>query len=416
MSRQESFGGPLLDGIRVIDLTTFLSGPFATQMLADMGADVIKVEAPGGDSSRAIPPHFVGEDSAYFLTNNRGKRSAAIDMKQEEGVRAVIALIRSADIVIENFRPGVAQRLGLHSDRLREEVPGLIWVSISGFGQSGPWREKPAYDMIVQALSGVMSLTGEAGRPAMRLGIPAGDLVAGMYAAHGALGALVRRGRTGEGALIDVSMLDGQLTMLSYQAVYAMLSGSTPSPQGARHDSIPTYRSFRGGDGREFVVTANTERMWVELCDAVGRSDLPRDARFASASNRLTHREALWKELEPAMLERSAADWVALLEERRVPAALIKTVPEALEDAKRHGRGMVVELDAGDGRCVEVVGNPVKVIGAEQDSAGHGPRPPRYPPALGADGREVLADIGYSPEAIDDLEQRGVLVYGQRAG
>ncbi|WP_413318071.1 CoA transferase [Agrococcus sp. 1P02AA] len=401
---------PLLDGIRIVDLTTFLSGPFGTQMLADLGADVIKVESLDGDSSRAIPPHFVGEDSAYFLTNNRSKRSIAMNLKDPQALDAVLRLIDGADIVIENFRPGVCKRLGIDPEVLRGKRPELIWVSISGFGQVGPWRDKPAYDMIVQALSGVMSLTGEPGRPAVRLGIPAGDLVAGMFAAYGALGAYIRRLRTGVGAAIDVSMLDSQLAMTSYQAVYAMFSGITPTPQGARHDSIPTYRSFVAADDREFVVTANTERMWKALARVVDREDLIDDVRFADAGARLRNRDSLWAILEPAFRQRAAQDWVDALEVAQVPSAMIKTVPEAIEDARAAGRGMIVELDDGRGSTVEVVGNPVRLGGA----SGYEHQRYSYPPTLGLDTRAVLASVGVDDADIDAMVERGVIAVGRR--
>ncbi|RLV57130.1 CoA transferase [Aeromicrobium phragmitis] len=398
---------PPLDGIRVVDLTTFLSGPFGTQMLVDLGAEVIKVEPLAGDSSRSIPPHFVGDDSAYFLANNRSKRSVAIDLKDPDGLDAVRKLIATADVVVENFRPGVCERLGLDPKELRERQPELIWVSISGFGQVGPWKDKPAYDMIVQALSGVMSLTGEPepGRPAVRLGIPAGDLVAGMFAAFGTLAAYIRRLRTGQGAQLDVSMLDSQLVMTSYQAVYAMLSSVTPGPQGARHDSIPTYRSFRGGDDREFVVTANTERMWQGLCRVIGRTELIEDARFATAGDRLAHRDELWPILEAAFAQRDAATWVELLEQERVPCALIKTVTEALDDARESGHDMVVELVDDEGHAVEVLGNPVRLVG----SGDYEPQGYAYPPKLGEHSRELLREAGVADSTIDAMEQRGAL-------
>lgn len=398
---------PLLAGLRIVDLTTFLSGPFGTQMLADLGAEVIKIEPLDGDSSRSIPPHFVGDDSAYFLANNRSKRSVAIDLKDPDGLAAAKAVIDTADIVIENFRPGVCQRLGLDPAVLRAERPALIWVSISGFGQSGPWRDKPAYDMIVQALSGVMSLTGEAGvdRPAVRLGIPAGDLVAGMFGAYGALAGYIRALREGVGAHLDVSMLDSQLVMTSYQAVYAMLSGVTPGPQGARHDSIPTYRSFRGGDGREFVVTANTDRMWRGMCDAIGRPDLVEDPRFATPGLRLTHRDALWDILEAAFATGTASDWVSELEARRVPSGLIKTLTEAINDARTSGRGMIVRLEDGSGHEIEVVGNPIRVIsdtGLEEQAY-------LYPPQLGEQSVQILEEAGVEPDVVRHLQDRGVL-------
>jgi CoA:oxalate CoA-transferase len=374
-----------LAGYRVLDLTTFLSGPFCTQILADLGAEVVKMEAPEGDSSRAIPPHFVGEDSAYYLGINRSKRSIVVDMKQADGLALAKRLIAAADVVVENYRPGVAARIGLDIQALCERNPELVWASISGFGQTGPWKDRPAYDMIVQALSGVMSLTGEPGRPAVRLGIPAGDMVAGMYATIAINAALADRERTGRGRVIDISMLDCQLAMLSYQSSYALIAGTTPQPQGARHDSIPTYRSFVARDGRELVVTANTERMWRGLCQALGCQALVDDPRFADGGARLKNKLALWPLLEQAFLARDAADWIEPLTAQGVPVALIKTVPEALQDARESGREMITAMVSPQGQRIEVVGNPIKFTGAATPAAS-------YPPALGADGDAVLRD------------------------
>lgn len=396
--------GQPLAGIKVVDLTTFLSGPFGTQILGDLGAEVLKVEPLTGDSSRAIPPHFVGEDSAYFLGNNRNKRSISLDLKSEAGQQIARQLIRDADVVIENFRPGVCARLGLDVKTIRSEQPSLVWASISGFGQTGTLKDTPAYDMVVQAMSGVMSLTGEQGRPAMRLGIPAGDLVAGMFATIGVLSALVRKLTSGEGATIDVSMLDGQLAMVSYQAVYAMFSGQTPAPQAARHDSIPTYRSFVGADGREFVVTANTERMWKGLCETLALPALVADARFANASARLENREALWVFLETAFLGKKAAEWVTLLRTASVPVAPINNVTEALAEAESNGRNMILDLADDRGHEVRVMGNPVKFVEGDQDVS-----LVSYPPRLGEHTEEVLRALGHSAASISELVSQNVI-------
>jgi len=401
--------GPLA-GVRVLDLTTFLSGPFCTQILADLGADVIKLESPEGDSSRHIPPFFVGPDSAYFLASNRGKRSIAIDLKSADGQAVARELALRSDIVVENFRPGVSARLGLDPDQLREREPGLIWVSISGFGQDGPWRDRPAYDIIVQALSGVMSLTGVPGAPAMRLGVPAGDLVAGMYAVMAALASLAERGWTGTGRTADISMLDGQLSMLSYQAAYAMAGGITPRPQGSGHDSIPTYRSFRAGDGRELVVAANTERMWAGLCAVLGLERLTADPRFRTGAERLAHQAELAPLLESAFGRRPAAAWVDLLVARSVPAALIKNVPEALGDARSAGRGMIIPLTGPAGETIETVATPIR-YGGPADGSGSEPGTARYrfPPRLGADTDQILRELGYTSARIAELRDRRIL-------
>lgn len=392
-----------LAGYRVVDLTTFLSGPFCTQILGDLGAEIVKVESPEGDSSRGIPPHFVGTDSAYYLGINRNKRSVAVNMKLPAGLDLVKQLIGMADVVVENFRPGVAKRIGLDIDALRAASPRLIWASISGFGQTGEMATQPAYDMIVQALSGVMSLTGEPGRPAVRLGIPAGDTVAGMYAAIAINAALADRQRGGPGRVIDVAMLDCQLAMLAYQSTYTLVAGTTPQPQGARHDSIPTYRSFIARDGRELVITANTERMWQGLCKALGLPELTADPRYATATARLQNKTLLWPSLEAAFLSRDAADWIGPLQEAGVPVALIKTVPEALNDAKDSGRDMIVSLGDGQAAAPCVVGNPVKFVGET-------PPAPTYPPLLGRDAEAVLAEwLGLEAGAVGDLRRQGVL-------
>ncbi len=393
-----------LSGIRVLDLTTFLSGPFGTQILSDLGASVVKLEPPSGDSSRVIPPYFIDDDSAYFLANNRGKRSICIDLKTPEGLRIVTELARKSDVVIENFRPGVCERLGLDPERLLEENPRLVWASVSGFGQDSPWRDRPAYDIVVQALSGVMSVTGEKSGPPVRLGVPLGDLAAGMYAVIGVLGALLGRDGRERGQRIDVAMLDCQLAMLNYLAAYALIGSETPGRQGRSHQSIPTYRAFMGADGREFVIAANTERMWAALCDVIGRGELTMDPRFRDNAARLENQQELWPILEGRFAEESAADWVEQLTIRSIPAALIKTVPEALMDATESGRGMVLELDRAEGGGPRVIGNPVKFMGdGEAWRTG-------YPPSLGQDTSEVLVELlGMTLGEIAALREQGVV-------
>lgn len=393
---------PPLEGVRVIDLTTFLSGPSATQLLGDLGADVIKVEAIGGDSSRAIAGPEIDGDSAYYLANNRNKRSIAVDLKSPRGLEVARRLIAGADVVIENFRPGVTSRLGLTPEVVLGEHPSLIWASISGFGQEGPWRDRPAYDMVVQALSGVMSLNGHPGAPAARLGIPAGDVVAGLYAVIGILSALHARAETGCGRIVDVSMLRGQLAMLSYQALYTSVNDVAPGPQGAAHDSIATYRSFRGGDGREFVVTANTPRMWEQLCSVLGLEGLVVDERFVDAASRLRNKHALWPILEDRIATRPAAEWVELLSEASVPVAPVKNVLEALTDARQADDGSLVTV-RGDGVEFENVAAPIRFVGTDDVK-------PVYPPALGADTIDLLAgELGFADHEVGSLIADGVV-------
>ncbi|PTT66207.1 CaiB/BaiF CoA transferase family protein [Arthrobacter sp. HMWF013] len=391
-----------LEGIRIVDLTTFLSGPSATQLLGDLGAEIIKVESLDGDSSRAIAGPKLDGESAYYLSNNRNKRSIAIDLKSARGLDVMHALIADADIVIENFRPGVTQRLGLAPDAVLEKHPALIWASISGFGQEGALRDRPAYDMVVQALSGVMSLTGHPGSPAARLGIPAGDVVAGLYAVIGILSALHARNDTGRGGIIDISMLRGQLAMLSYQALYTFINQVAPEPQGAAHDSIATYRSFRGGDGREFVVTANTPRMWEGLCHVLGLDDLIADKRFVDAAGRLQNKEALWAILEERVSDKPAAEWVDLLTAESVPVALVKNVLEALTDARNADDGSLITVGNGT-TGFQNVATPIRFVGVADVA-------PTYPPALGADTLDILRNgLGFSEEVIASLVADGVV-------
>ncbi|WP_024796534.1 CaiB/BaiF CoA transferase family protein [Tomitella biformata] len=390
-------------GLRVVDLTTFLSGPFCTQMLADLGAEVVKVEHPGGDSSRAIPPHFVGADSAYFLSTNRNKRSIAVDMKSPRGIDVVRRLIASADVVVENFRPGVCARLGIDPAEIRAAQPDLVWASITGFGHEGPWRDRGAYDMIVQAASGVMSLTGEPEGPPVRLGIPAGDLVAGLYAGVGIGAALHERARTGLGQMVDVAMFDSQLAMLSYQSAYALIAGVTPPPQGSAHDSIPTYRTFTAGDDRMIAITANTDGMWRGACEVLGLPDLPADPRFLDPGARLENRHALWRLWETAFATRPAAEWAELMTARGVPAATIRSVPEALEESEAAGRQMVLDLDGAD-ESIRVVGNPMRMSGSTGGTH-------QYPPSLGADTDQILLEeLGLSSGEISALRADKVVL------
>jgi len=392
-----------LAGIRVLDLTQFLSGPYCTQMLADLGAEVIKVESPQGDYSRHVPPNFIGDDSVYFVSINRNKSSVVVDMKARGGIDVVKRLAMSCDIVVENFRPGVLDHLGLRQSELRLAAPALIWCSISGFGQDGPYRAKPAYDMIVQALSGGMSLTGEPGRPAVRAGIPIGDVAAGMYASTAILAALHRRERTGCGDAIDISMLDCQAAMLCYQGAYYLHSGKVPSRQGSAHDSIPTYRTFAARDGVEVVVTANTERMWIGLCRVLGVEALIDDPGFRTNKDRFAQRTRLWPLLEAAFLARDAADWVPLLEAEGIPVGVVNTLDQALDDPQIRHRGMVMDVVSEDGRRARVPGNPM--VFAE------GRRPvPTYPPALGESTDAVLRSLlGLSDDEISALERDGAI-------
>jgi CoA:oxalate CoA-transferase len=395
-----------LNGVRVLDLTQFLSGPFATQMLADLGADVIKLEAPSGDGTRSVAPHFVDGESCYYLSINRNKRCIAVDMKVQAGRELVKKLALASDIVMENYRPGVLDRLGLSAAALRQEKPSLIWCSISGFGQDGPYRTKPAYDMIVQALSGGMSLTGEWGGAPVRAGIPIGDLAAGLYANVATLAALNRRHATGKGETIDISMLDCQVAMLCYQAAYYLHSGEVPGRQGRGHASIPTYRSFEAKDGIHIVITANTERMWQGVARVLDLAHLISDPRFLTNADRLQNKDALWPMLENAFRTRNADAWIPLLEAEEVPVGVVNPMDRAMADPQVLHRRMVLDLEGENGARARVTGNPMKF----SDTA---PEEKKYPRALGADTAAILKDVLDLPDAaIAELLRAKAIIAG----
>lgn len=375
-----------LTGIRVLDLTQFMSGPFATQILGDLGAEIIKVEPPEGDLSRTIPPHFVSNDSAYYLSLNRNKMSVVLDLKTSEDQATLRRLADSADVVIENFRPGVIERLGLDPAVLQKDRPELIWCSISGFGQDGPYSSLPAYDIIVQALSGGMSLTGEReGRP-VRAGVPIADLSAGLYAVIGVLAALFRRNASGIGEYIDISMLDCQVAMLTYQAAYVLAGGERPPPQGRGHESIPTYDSFTASDSSDIVIAASTERMWRDLATELGLADLIDDQRFSGVRERNEARAELKPLLDEAFAKDTAANWVERLRRLSIPVAAVNAVDQILADPQVAMRGMVQTMTADDGRRARVPGDPIHL--ARSVSASHS-----YPPALNENADEILRGL-----------------------
>lgn len=393
----------VLSHIKVLDLTTFLSGPYGSQILGDLGADVIKVEPIAGDDTRRLPPNFIGPDSAYYHSINRNKKSVAVDLRSKDGQDLVSRLAAKCDVLIENLRPGGLDKYGLSYENLSTLNPRLIYASISGFGQDGPYRDHPAYDMVVQALSGGMSLTGEPdGRP-VRSGIPIGDLAAGAYAVMGILAALEGRHKTGKGQRIDVGMLDCQVAMLCYQAAYFLASGTVPGPQGRGHESIPTYRSFTAKDGLDVVICANTDRMWRSLAQEIGRPDLRDDPGLQSRQGRYARRFEIWDVLTPAFKTRTADEWVVALRAAEVPVAVVNTLDRSLSDPQVLHRDMVLEIPGPGDLSVRVAGNPLKMPG--NDFTGH-----TFPPQLGADTRAVLQEqLGLSRAEIDRLMKAGVI-------
>ncbi len=378
--------GPL-DGITVLDLTRVLAGPFCTLVLADLGARVIKVEAPGtGDDSRHFGP-FVEGRSSYFLSLNRGKESIALDLKADADRAVFDRLLARADVLVENFRPGTMDKLGYGWDTLRDRFPRLVYAAASGFGHTGPYARRPAYDMVVQAMGGIMSLTGRPGAPPTRVGTSIGDITAGLFTAIGVNAALYDRQITGRGAMVDVAMLDGQVAILENALARYAATGEVPGPLGARHPSITPFDAFAAADGH-LIIAAGNDTLFSALCDAVGRPDLTDNPLFTDNDRRTRHHAALKDELESALAGGSVAHWLKVLEAAGVPSGPINTVADVLRDPQVAARTMVVEVDDPAAGRLRLAGNPIKLSGYAD--------PPTRPPApeLDGDRERILSELG----------------------
>ncbi|MFJ2173410.1 CaiB/BaiF CoA transferase family protein [Streptomyces sp. NPDC087851] len=398
---------PLLEGVRVLDLTNVLAGPFAGYQLALHGADVIKVEMPeSGDLARQLgADRALGEEllGASFLAQNAGKRSLTLNLKDPDGREALLRAVREADVLLENFRPGVMDRLGVGWKTLSAENPRLVYCAISGFGQTGPLRDRPAYDQIIQGLSGMMSVTGTPGTAPLRAGFPVADTLGGMAAAYAVAAALVRRGRTGEGAFVDVSMLESALTAMGWVTSNYLISGRVPEPMGNENFTAAPSGTFRTADGH-LNIAANRQQQFTTLCRLIGREELTTDPRFAHPADRKTHRDALRDEIEAGLAARPAAQWEEILSDAGVPAARVLSVPDALGLDHLAARGFVHDLPFPDGRerSLHVLGSPVRV----DDTPAAAPSPP---PLLGEHTDTVLAELGYAPVEIAALREGGAV-------
>lgn len=379
-----AMAGPL-NGIIVVDLTRVLAGPYCTMVLCDLGARVIKVEPPGGDDSRHYGP-FVDGESAYFASLNRGKESLALDLKAE-GDRALFErLLAGADIVVENFRPGAMDRLGYGWEALHARFPRLIYAAASGFGQSGPYSRRPAYDLVVQAMGGIMSLTGEPGGPPARVGTSVGDITAGLFTAIGITAALHQRNRTGQGMMIDVAMLDGQVAVLENALARYFATGQVPGPMGTRHPSITPFEAFAAADGY-IVVAAGNDALFARLCQAVGRPELAADPRFDTNPQRTANVDALKAEIEAALRRRPGAEWLEVLGAAGIPCGPINTVDKVAADPQVVARTMVVSAEGVSGRRLRMAGNPIKM------SAFDDPPTRARVPRLDEDRARIVAEL-----------------------
>jgi len=390
-----------LEDLVVVDFTRALAGPFCTLMLSDLGARVIKVETPdGGDDTRGWGPPFVGGESAYFLSVNRNKESLTLNLKHPRGIAIVRRLLTRADVLVENFRPGIMERFGLGYRALRADFPRLIYASISGFGQDGPFRERTAYDLILQGMGGLMGITGEEDGPPVKVGVAIADICAGMYAAFGILAALRVRDRTGRGQQVDAALLDGQISWLTYNAGIYFATGESPGRLGSAHPTIVPYQAFRTADGY-INVAVGSEAIWRRFCEVVDPA-LADDARYATNRDRVAHRAELIAHLQQIFATQPTAAWTERLEGAGVPTGPILSIAEVLAHPQVRHRQMVVELDHPAAGRIGQTGVPVKL----SETPGRVRTPP---PVLGQHTDAILRELGMSGSEIAALRREGVV-------
>jgi crotonobetainyl-CoA:carnitine CoA-transferase CaiB-like acyl-CoA transferase len=393
----------LFEGVRVLDLSRMLAGPYGSMLMADLGAEVIKIEEPdGGDPMRIMgPPFLPNGESAYFLAVNRNKKSVALDLTGPAGREVLLDLVRVADVVWDNFRPGIMARLGADHETIRGVNPRAVCCSISAYGQEGPYRDWPAFDLALQAMGGAMSVTGEEGGRPVRMGLPMGDLAGGMFGAFAVAGALFRRERTGEGASIDLSLLDCQVALLTYLAQYFWTDGAVPGPMGSGHASVVPYQALAARDGH-LIVAVFAEKFWAAFCRAMDRPDLAADPRFDDNRKRVANRGALMALIEDVFGGRTVEAWLGALRAEGVPAAPIQHVDQVLSDPQVGVRQMVVECSHPRLGPLPTLGTPIKVDGAMGLEV-------RAAPLLGEHTEEVLSGLlGYGRERIAALRAAGL--------
>jgi crotonobetainyl-CoA:carnitine CoA-transferase CaiB-like acyl-CoA transferase len=388
---------PPLDGLLVVDLTRVLSGPYCTMLLGDMGARVIKIEHPDrGDDTRAWGPPFVGDESAYFLSVNRNKESLTLDLKRLEGRAILERLLDRADVLVENFRPGALARLGFDDETIRSRWPRLVYCSVSGFGQTGPRRDQPGYDAVIQAEAGLMSITGEQSGPPLRLGVAIADIVSGMFAAQGIAMALFARERSGRGQRVDIGMLDATAALLTYQAAAFFATGRSPERLGNRHPTIVPYETFEAADG-SFVIAVGNDALWRSLCRAIGLPELSDDPAYSTNRDRVNRYEVLRPRIAERLRARSRGEWIATLTAEGIPCGAVRDVGEVLHDPQLDARKMIETIEHATLGAVRVLGVPIKL------SATPG-RIRSAPPTLGQHTDQILQTMaGLNVEEIARL-------------
>ena len=389
---------PPLDGLTVIDCTQMMAGPFCTMLLADLGADVIKVEKPDGDDIRRAGPPFINGESAAFLGINRNKRGIVVDLKNEAGAGVIKRIAEKADILVENMRPGAMGRLGLGYDDLRTVNPGLVYSTISGFGITGPYKDRAGFDLVAQGMSGLISLTGFPGGPPARNGVPITDLNAGLYSAYGIMAAYVHRLRTGEGQHVDTSLLEAGIGYTIWESAIFFATGKPPGPVGSGHPLSAPYQAIAVSDGH-IVIGAANQGNWERLCRATGRENLLSDARFASNADRMANIKDLGATLDETFSKRTAAEWLALLNEAGVPCGPINDLAEVYADPHVLAREMVVEMEHPTAGRTRNIGLPLKL----SETPGSLRRPA---PTLGQHTDEVLNENGYAAGEIAALRDQ----------
>jgi crotonobetainyl-CoA:carnitine CoA-transferase CaiB-like acyl-CoA transferase len=395
---------PLLDGVTVIDLTRVLAGPYCTMMLGDLGADVIKIEAPGrGDDTRSWGPPFTESgESAYFLSANRNKRSLTLNLKSTKGLNILKQLIAGGDVLVDNFRAGTLERWGLDYETLQEIRPGLIYCTVTGYGSDGPYKDRPGYDFMVQAMGGFMSVTGPVDGPPTRSGIAIADLAAGMFACNAILASLFDHQRTGRGHRIDMALLDSMVALMSYVASNHLVSGEPAGRYGNGHPNIVPYQEFKARD-RHFAFAAGNDGQWQAFCQAIEHPQWIADERFATNQARVRNRDRVAEMLGEVFAERDAKDWMALCEEIGIPSAPINDIQDVFDDPQVQFRGLKIEADHAADGTVPLVGSPLRVLTAP-------PSVRLSPPTLGQHTEEILKDrVGLGGEEIAALRRESVI-------